>query len=623
MGKINILGEEIASKIAAGEIIERPVSVVKELVENSIDAGSRNITIEIEKGGKKLIRVIDDGEGMSNEDIKLAFERHATSKINKLDDIFNVNTLGFRGEALASIASVSSVTVISKTQNESIGSLCKIKSNVIEDFREASSNVGSLIEVKDLFYNTPARLKFLSNDTQEASRITDLITRLAISNINISFRLKNDGKEIFFTSGNGNYREAIAKVYGVDMAKEAIYIEKDFDSGEIWGYVSTPRFNRGNRTGQSYFVNNRFIKDRGLALCLERAYKTMMPINRFPIAIIFIQIDNSLIDVNVHPAKTEIKFQRENEVHRMIFNAVKDGLKKHVLIPNESLSDTFNKPESKDVGYQLELSGRALPKNEYYYNNHTKLYNNEFQPEIIKEPQIAKSEKSIFYSENRILHNEKPIDLHSINYNKTNEINKKIENKENQAKLQFDNILGQLFNTYIIVHGDRQFYLIDQHAAHERILYEFYSRKYVRPTESQKLIEPYVLRLSAQEMMSIQSHEKEIVNMGFDFSIFGTDSVFIRAVPYLLNKPVDPIVLRDVLNELDSKDYAIFQPKERLIISMSCHTAIKAGDSLSFLEMQELLRQLKKTEGPYTCPHGRPTIIAITLDELEKKFKRK
>ena len=277
MGKIKILEQSIASKIAAGEVIERPVSVVKELVENSIDASSKNIIIEIKKGGKKIIRVIDDGEGMTREDVKLAFKRHATSKISNLNDIFNINTLGFRGEALSSIASVSKVSLISKTQEESIGTLCKINGGIFDEIGDASTKDGCIIEVEDLFFNTPARLKFLNNDTHEASRITDIITRFAIGNIDISFRLINNEKEIFYTSGNGDYREAIAKVYGVDLAKQAIYIEENFKHGKIWGYISTPQYARGNRTGQTFFVNKRFVKDKGLVSALERHIRLMIP----------------------------------------------------------------------------------------------------------------------------------------------------------------------------------------------------------------------------------------------------------------------------------------------------------------------------------------------------------
>ncbi|MDD4568830.1 MAG: DNA mismatch repair endonuclease MutL [Tepidanaerobacteraceae bacterium] len=617
MGKINVLKENIAAKIAAGEVIERPVSVVKELVENSIDAGSKNIIIEIKKGGKKAIRVIDDGEGISREDLKLAFERHATSKISKLDDIFNINTLGFRGEALASIASVSDVSVTSKTRNEIIGTLCKINGGVIEEFVDTSSNDGSIIEVRNLFFNTPARLKFLNNDTQEASRITDLITRFAIGNINISFRLINEGREIFYTSGNGDYKEAIAKVYGVDLAKQVIYIEKDFDSGRIWGYISKPGFNRGNRTGQTFFVNNRFIKDRGLAFSLERAYKSLIPLNRFPIAIIFIEINNSLIDVNVHPSKTEIKFQRENQVHRMLFDAINDSLKKQVLIPKEPFNIAPVKTTFKNTGSQIKLDGEILPKNEYYYNNDNKIYNNTVaKAQILKEPTIIEKDKNTIYTKDN--------STNTIKSQEITESTKKLHKvKDVLPKYHFEKVIGQLFNTYIVVQGKKEFYLIDQHAAHERILYETYFSKYSKPADSQKLIAPYVLHLSAQDMMSIENFKEDVIKMGFDFSVFGSDSILVRSVPYLFNKPVDPIVIRDALDQLQSREYAGYPPKERFIISMSCHTAIKAGDVLSFLEIQELLRKLQDTEGPYTCPHGRPTIIAMTLSELEKKFKRK
>jgi len=606
MGKINILGQDIASKIAAGEVIERPVSVVKELVENSIDAGSRNIVIEIEEGGKKSIKVIDDGEGMSTDDVKLAFKRHATSKIKKIDDIFNINTLGFRGEALTSIAAVSNLSLQTKIEGESIGTICKISGGVIKEFGEIATNNGCIIEVRDLFFNTPARLKFLSNSTYESSRITDLISKFAIGNIDISFRLTIDGKEIFYSSGNGDYREVIAKVYGVNLAKEAILIEKDFDSGKIRGYISTPNFNRGNRSGQTFFVNRRFIKDSGLASCLERAYKTVLPIKRFPIAIVFIDIDNSKVDVNVHPSKMEIKFQNQSHVHQALFHVINDSLKKHVLIPKETFDESHIKKELKGTQLsQLKLNNdNMIPKSEYYTNNISKIYDRGISSEaFIKETPFIKTE---------------------IHIDKTNESKPIFDKKDVSNKFEFEyrRIIGQLFNTYIVVEGKNEFYLIDQHAAHERILYELYSNRYTKLPESQSLVAPQVLNFSAQEMMLIEYYTEDILKFGFDFSVFGTNSVIVRAVPYIFNKPVDPITLRDALDQINNNQYAGFPENERLIISMSCHSAIKAGDALSQMEMNELIQQLGKTQGPYTCPHGRPTIIAMTLKELEKKFKR-
>lgn len=614
MGKINILGQDIASKIAAGEVIERPVSVVKELVENSIDAGSKNIIVEIEKGGKKSIKVIDDGEGMSGEDVKLAFERHATSKINKIDDIFNINTLGFRGEALASIAAVSNLSVISKIREDTIGTLCRINGGTVEEFDEISAKDGCLIEVRNLFFNTPARLKFLSNDTHESSRITDLITRFAVGNIDISFRLTNDGKELFYTGGNGDYKEVIAKVYGVELAKQVIPIEHTFDSGKIWGYISAPSFNRGNRTGQTFFVNRRFVKDSGLNFCLERAYRTMLPIKRFPIAVIFIDIDNSQVDVNVHPAKMEIKFQKENQVHQALFRVVNDSLRQHVLIPKESFDIPYiKKPQPINTQTQLKLNSDVLVKNEYNSSRDSTIYNKSITAqEFVKEAPIIQKEKYI----------EKYPDEAFEPREATEIIAEPAIPRDESHKFEYQRILGQLFNTYIVVEGKGEFYLVDQHAAHERILYEFYSNKYTKPSDSQSLVAPYVLYLSAQEMMSIENYKEDIFKMGFDFSVFGTDTVLVRSVPYIFNKPVDPITLRDILDQINSNEYAGYPTKERLIMSMSCHAAVKARDILSPMEIQELLEQLKRTEGPYTCPHGRPTIIAMTLNELEKKFKR-
>jgi len=617
MGKIKILGQDVASKIAAGEVIERPVSVVKELVENSIDAGSKNIIIEISDGGKECIKVIDDGEGMSAEDVKLAFERHATSKIEKVDDIFNINTLGFRGEALTSIAAVSELLLQTKVRGQSIGTLCKISGGTIKDFGEVATKDGCLIEVRNLFFNTPARLKFLSNKTHESSHIIDLVSRLALGNINISFRLIIDGKEVFYSSGNGNYREVIAKIYGVKLAREVIQIEKGFDGGKIWGYVCPPSFNRGNRSGQTFFVNRRFIKDPGLASCLERAYKTMMPVKRFPIAVIFIDIDNSKVDVNVHPAKMEIKFQNQNQVHQALFHAVNDSLMQHVLIPRETYSEYSREcPKNTTQMAQLNLDREMIPKDVYNSSNFSKIYDSrEFssiKEEFIRETPVIK--KEVYLKNNQETRSPSEPDVFSIEVISTGAITKKFE---------YNKILGQLFNTYIVVEGNAdEFYLIDQHAAHERILYELYSNRYTKPPESQTLVTPQVLHLSAREIMLIEYYKDDFIKLGFDISVFGTDSVLVRAVPYVFNKPMDPMTLRDILDQINSNQYAGLPESEKFIISMSCHSAIKAGDVLSQMEMNELIQQLAKTQCPYTCPHGRPTIISMSLKELEKKFKR-
>ena len=619
MGKINILDQDIISKIAAGEVIERPVSVVKELVENSIDAGSKNIVVEIEEGGKKYIKVADDGEGMAADDVKLAFERHATSKIRMADDIFNIKTLGFRGEALTSIAAVSELFLQTKTETETVGTFCKISGGTILEFGEIATNKGCIVEVKNLFFNTPARLKFLGSTTYEASRITDLISKFALGNINISFRLIVDGNEIFYSSGNGDYREVIAKVYGVNLAKEIIPIERDFESGKVWGYISAPSFNRGNRSGQTFFVNGRFVKDSGLTSCLERAYKTSLPVKRFPIAVIFIDIDSSMVDVNVHPSKLEIKFQNQNQVQQALYRAVSDGLNNHILIPKETLDVPiikFEEPAEKQEqkhrqASQLELDSVFLPKSEYNANNFSKIYDREISSEtFVKDAPLIKREVGDLSNETW-----ESYPAHKPTYPVS-------EVTDAPKKFEYQRILGQLFNTYIVVEGNNEFYLIDQHAAHERVLYELFSKRYAKPVETQSLIAPQVLNFSPQEMMLIAYYKEDIQKLGFDFSAFGTDSIIVRAVPYIFNKPVDPTALRDALDRINNSEYDGFPESERLIMSMSCHSAVRAGDPLSQIEMEELLQQLANSQNPYTCPHGRPTIIAITLKELEKKFKR-
>jgi len=608
MSKILMLDESVSSKIAAGEVIERPVSVVKELVENSIDAGSRHINIEIEKGGKKLISIMDDGEGIARDDVKPAFERHATSKIHKLDDIFNIRTLGFRGEALPSIASVSEVMLLTKTSEDQTGTRCEIKDGIIKKLEEAPAKDGCYFEVKNLFYNTPARLKFLSSDTHEASRIVDFILRIAIGNPHISFRLVSDRKEIFYTSGSGDHREAIARAYGKDMSKHMIHIEKSFSSGIVRGFISTPQESRGNRTGETFFVNRRLIKDRGLSFTLERAYKTLLPMSRFPISLVMIDIDNSQIDVNIHPAKLEIKFQSENEVHKALYEAAIHGLNKSILIPQEKFIDRANISDVQKVSPPV-------------WEEQSNLNFDEYRKEGKQEEEGKNLSNSVYFpSTNDIISKNQAI-YESV---KNPSYFTRTSNTPDDAagKFNIKKILGQLFGTYIIAEGEGEFYLIDQHAAHERVLFERYSKRYGKEPVSQELIEPYTLKISIQDMSFIQEYGEDIKAMGFDLSPFGKDTVLIRAVPYLFDKAADPEILKEVLDNFRGEEYNVLNPRDRFIASMACHTAIKAGDALNPIHMIELINQLNQLEHPYTCPHGRPTVISMTLYELEKKFKR-
>ncbi|MCG0276271.1 MAG: DNA mismatch repair endonuclease MutL [Thermosediminibacteraceae bacterium] len=587
MGKIKILDEGISTKIAAGEVIERPASVVKELIENSIDAGSKHIFVEIEKGGKSLIKVLDDGEGMDPEDVRLAFERHATSKISSLDDIFNIKTLGFRGEALPSIASVSVLTILTKTKGAILGTKCVLRGGIVEEFEEAAAKEGCCVIVRDIFFNTPARLKFLQSDSREASLVVDLVSRYAIGYPDISFRLSIDGKEVLFTPGNGNLKEVIARIYGFDMAKDMIYINKAFDFGCIYGYISPPKHARGNRSWETFFVNGRLVKDKGLSTSLEKAYRTLLPSDKFPIAFVKIDIHNSLIDVNVHPAKTEIRFLCEEKVLQSLYETVKEGLFSNFLIPKEEFKVT---KLSVQQNYAIAQNENFL-KEEYFTKPYGKIEN---KPAInsnktLKEP----------VSELNRVNKEKPI-----------------------SNLYFSQIIGQLFKTYIVVQGEQEFYLVDQHAAHERILFEYYSDNIDMRRYSQDLLAPFVMKLTFEELNFIQENCDLLKRMGFDIEIFGKDTILVRSVPYFFNRPVEPESLQEAIDELKENGELRWRSHEKFLASLACHTAIKAGDDLSHEEMHELLNQLMNTNNPYSCPHGRPTMISISLYELEKKFKR-
>lgn len=617
MGNIRVLKENVSSKIAAGEVIERPVSVVKELVENSIDANSKNILVEIAEGGKKLIRVVDDGIGIKREDIKLAFERHATSKIYNLKDIFNIQTLGFRGEALASIASIANVEVITKTHDEQVGTKCVLSGGVVQSIEEAPRYRGCSIDVKNLFFNTPARLKFLNSNTKEASHITNFITKLAIGRPDVSFRLISDKKEIFYSSGNGDLREVIAKIYGIDIAKSLIPIEEKSNVCKISGYIAPPQYSRGNRSGEIFFVNKRFIKNQGLEMSVERAYKTLLTKGRFPISVIFVDIEPSKVDVNVHPSKIEVKFQDEQQVQKSIFDAVRKGLKSNVLIPNEKLTNSFKK--NYTCKEQKIYVKENLPKNAYFTNKDDKIGNSiittKLQAKTIKKP--SKLEEIQQQIPTTMQHVYKPTPPKTLKITqKTTAVNSP------SRKLNIDKVIGQLFNTYIVAEGKDKFFLIDQHAAHERILFERYLKSVSIVAGSQQLVTPYTLKLTTDEMLLIEELAEYIKAMGFDISIFGKDTILIRSVPYYLNKVFDPTMLRNAIDTLNSNEFAELNLKEKLAASLACHTAIRASKTLTLYEIKELLDLLEKTDNPYTCPHGRPTIISMDQYELEKKFKR-
>lgn len=600
MGNIHILGENVSNMIAAGEVVERPASAVKELVENSIDAGASSIIVEIRDGGISYIRVTDNGTGMDEEDAKSSFIRHATSKIYDESDLLNINTLGFRGEALASIASVSSVEMLTKTRDETYGTRIVIEGGEYRSIDSAGCPDGTTVTVKNLFYNTPARLKFLKKESREASVVSDILYKLALSQPSISIKFINNNKLIFTTPGDGNLRNAILALYGKNLYESLINVSYKGNILSISGFIGNPDAARSNRTFQTFFINNRYIKNKMLSTAVDNAYKTFLPVNKFAFCILFISICPELVDVNVHPTKAEVRFQDEREIFSAVFNMVRSGLAGEVLIPEMEKSEAFIHTEQQQI------------------------FKNDFDTlPIIKE---SSSNKSDVYA---------PAAEQTIEYDNTyeaiNEIKSETEEISNKAgdTAEIRNLLppllviGQCEYTYILAQGPDGLYIIDQHAAHERIMYEKYKNSYeTGGIQSQQLISPFLIEMTPRDISLIKDNSDIISKLGFDFEYFGNNSVMLRSVPLVFGEPQLKKLFVEIVDLMEGSESAGKNIIDNMIYTMACKSAVKANDRLSNIEMEEIIKMLRQTVNPYTCPHGRPTIIKLTKYELEKKFKR-
>ncbi|MBI5700071.1 DNA mismatch repair endonuclease MutL [Candidatus Saganbacteria bacterium] len=530
MPKIQILPNDLIDKIAAGEVVERPASVVKELVENSIDAGSRHISIEVKGAGKKLIQVADDGQGMAEDEIQLALLRHSTSKISSLDDLFNIRTLGFRGEALPSIASVSKM---------------KIERN--------SSGRGVTVTVADLFQNIPARLKFLKSDITEVGHITDLVSRFILSHPEIAFKLMIDDREIFSSPGSGKLEDAALTVYGLDLTKNLLPVKNEM----VTGLVSRPNISRVDRNMESFFVNGRYVKNFLLGRAVEDAYRTLIPSSRYPVAVIFLSVPPAEVDVNVHPTKREVKFLKTQQVTGAVYQAVKQALANALEVKGYQSSGVSEREDQ-----EIRISEGTERKAEQY--EEVELVVSEVQPLI-------------------------PVQ--------------------------------QFKDTYIITTDGVDLILVDQHAAHERILFDRLQSRPAGETHSQSLLIPENIKFTREEALHLKNQLSFLSGLGFEIEEFGGNSFLIRSVPQVLTKVAPREVLSDILAELSDKT---LEDKQAAILKlMACHAAVKAGDRLSSDEMNGLLRDLYKTANPLTCPHGRPTMVKLTVAELEKMFGRR
>lgn len=580
MSNIKVMDEILANKIAAGEVIEKCVSIVKELVENSIDAKSSNIRVDLINSGVTEIKVTDDGVGMDHDDAVLAFQRHATSKLKSEDDLFKISSLGFRGEALPSIASVSEVSL--KTSTGDKGTYILIKGGKIITNESCEARCGTEIIVRKLFYNTPARLKHLSSLYSELANISDFINKIALSYPDISFILTNDGKTLLNTSGNGNLLKVINNIYGIDITKKMIEINNTDGEYNIYGYISMPEVTKSSRNHMITIVNGRVVRNQEVNKTINDSYHTFKPDDRYPIVVLKIDVDTSLVDVNIHPTKQDVKFGKLEELKELISSTISEELKKIRLIP---------KIENKE--YDIPINNIMVNT----INNYE---------DIDEKPNESYEEITL----NLEVKEETPIYKEVI--------------KEENEKVPMMYPVGLVKGTYIICQNELGMYMIDQHAANERVNYEYYYYALNNLTESIDMLIPINIELPFNEYIVVKENLNILRNMHFDIEEFGVNSFIIRSHPIWLPKGNEELAIRKIIELISSKEknFDILKFNDRVAMTVSCKASIKANDNISIDEMQTLINKLRNCKNPYTCPHGRPTIIFYSNYELEKLFKR-
>ncbi|MBN2796347.1 MAG: DNA mismatch repair endonuclease MutL [Clostridia bacterium] len=667
--KIKQLDKDISNKIAAGEVVERPLAVVKELVENAIDAGATKITVEINDAGKSLIRVTDNGQGILPEDVLLAFERHSTSKIRTINDIYHIASLGFRGEALASIASVSIVELITKHVDYDMGQKAVLEGGHVVEHTPIGAPQGTTIMVKDLFYNTPARLKFMKSNHAEQNAINDIMNKLALSHPEIAFKYIVGGHNIFMSPGNGQLYDVILNIYERRIGRnllDVIYTENDI---HVKGFISTIEMTRGNKTQQIAFVNNRYVKSDVVDQAVNLAYRTLIPHNRFPIVFLNLEIDPSLVDINIHPAKTEIRFHQEGLVKDLIYKSLSSVLNQYNLTPSKELNakpiepkqvlrlyDEINEKAEgiKESPFREEVKPRSVGilRDEFHQTpsvkEESKVFRevlshlhesvNAFEPDV--QPETFKKElsfmkekafKEVPFVKDEIVQEKedepifsKSLKREAVFVEQVYEPAKSMFEKEESSI--YDHLIykGNIFQTYLIFEKDSTMYLIDQHAAHEKILFEDYVQQYRnKKMMSQMILEPITVHVNYMEKGNLLAHEDDLSRLGFIIDDFGEDTVIVREIPSMMDIRTAEKMIQDLIEKLDFS-----LPEERFHLALddlmqaSCKAAIKANDRLDTIEVNSLIKQLKGLKDPYTCPHGRPIIITIGKSELEKKFNR-
>lgn len=637
MSKIKVLDESTIQQIAAGEVIERPASIVKELVENSIDANSDKITIEIKEGGKSYIRITDNGHGMDKDDIDLAFKRHSTSKLSTIDDIYSVLSLGFRGEALASVASVSKVEVLSKTKDSDVGTQTLIEGGEIKEKNTIGSPKGTSIIVRELFYNLPVRRKFLKGVNIESNHISDIINKLALGNPKISFNFINDGRNLLKTRKNSRLLDTIYSVLGKDYYKNLIPINHSEENIKINGFISNNKLYRSNRNHQYLYINGRYISHLNISKIIKKEYRSLVPLNRLPVFILNLDIDPNRVDVNIHPTKQEIKFIDSEEIYDTISEVVRDNLMPSLSVPKmefdkkeekkDDLPKLFN---SSNEEIQSDDGSKENPNiviKDLTEHNYTESHNSDSKtndkyssPENKFEKDWAGSLKNLEFdlNNNNIKSNEKKIEF------KEDEVGEAVEQTVEDILLDIDPI-GRVFNTYIIAESKKEekLFFIDQHAAHERVMYERYKKEFEEEEiVIQQLISPAIIDLTAEEKNIVDNNIGIFEKLGFELDNFGDSSVALRGVPMVFGEPKIKSLFLDVLDSLSTNIETSYDTKVEKIMKIACTNAIKSGDKMDNMEIIALFKSLKECDNPYTCPHGRPTIMEFSKREIEKSFLR-
>ena len=589
MSKIVLLPEDLINKIAAGEVIERPASVIKELLENSLDAGATRITVELEESGKKRIKITDNGEGMSPEDAEKSILRHATSKIRSVEDLFSIKTLGFRGEALASIAAVSKLNITTKQKNVLEGFALQIEAGRILSRDIIGTEQGTTLDVQDIFFNTPARKKFLKTDAVELKHCLDVVTHYALANPAVTFKFLHNNYTLLHSPAMHDTRGTIASIYGVQTAKELLEVKYQDETIKISGFISKPYHVRNDKNQQVLFVNGRWIRNSVITNAVYEGYHSTLFVNKHPVFVLHLQLDPETIDVNVHPQKQEIKIEQKEQVAAAVSLAVKEALQSNKLMPtidvNTEQQVTFGTPIPRKevktaVKYPFEPSAQTV----FAVEETAAMYDSANVPVVAEQTQS-----------------------HELAH----------------EKLPAMKLFGQVHKTYFLAETEGGLFYIDQHAAHERVMYELLLHQFLHgKVEVQQLLQGEVLDVSVAEKLLLEEKQAELKHLGFELEYFGGNAFAVKTIPLVFGKVKVKELLHDLLSMLENKK-SILEKKEEILTRMACRAAVMAGNVVTIPQMEKILEQLSKTELPFTCPHGRPTLMKVTIDELEKKFRRK